>query len=266
MHVLSVKYAESGGSLPSHDHNCYELLYICEGNIRATAGNKNFILGSGDMLLLGRFEKHDIEVLSPRYRRYVIQISLAGSGDGIVYDRLSTLIFNRTVNCSLQKKELELLLQMMAKEYEKSELFQGQMLDLQLQQLLILLYRVDQTLFPGFTHPNIAVIENLRRRFETDYASSYSMEEIAAEYHLSPSHISHLFKNFTGYSPMAYLTSCRFIAACNMLSTTNTSVNEIVRLCGLGDTSNFCRSFKKRTGISPLDYRERERKFKKEEQ
>lgn len=259
MHILSVHYAEGRDDLPRHDHNHHQLIYIQEGEIRAAVGGRYFSLGSGGVLLLSRFEAHDIAVLSDVYRRYILRIDLAGSG-GAANEQLATPIFNRTVDCSPQKGRLDALLAAMVEEGGEGAPFGRHMLDLQLQQLMVLLYRADPTLFPGFTHPNAAVVERLRRRFETDYAADYRMGDLAEACHLSVSHLSHLFKQFIGYSPMAYLTACRLAAACELLTTTDASVNEIVYRCGFGDASNFCRSFKARFGLTPLAFRAQRRR------
>jgi AraC-like DNA-binding protein len=42
-----------------------------------------------------------------------------------------------------------------------------------------------------------------------------------------------------------------------MLAETNYSIGEIIEKCGFSDNSNFSRTFKRLTGLSPSDFRKK---------
>ncbi|MHA1553613.1 MAG: GlxA family transcriptional regulator [Alphaproteobacteria bacterium] len=65
------------------------------------------------------------------------------------------------------------------------------------------------------------------------------------------------FKAATGETPLEFLQKARIEHARRLLETTNVSVDEIVHRVGYEDTSSFRRLFKRVTGISPLEYRQR---------
>ena len=99
----------------------------------------------------------------------------------------------------------------------------------------------------------------IQKSFEQDCSRLYTLEELARQYSISPSSLSHQFKKLTGASVMGYLLSCRMASAKHYLTATNAGIAEIVEKCGFSDSSNFSRTFKKRNGISPTEFRNRYR-------
>ena len=77
----------------------------------------------------------------------------------------------------------------------------------------------------------------------------------AFQLYISPSHISHLFKEETGQSPINYLIKCRIEESKNLLVTTQKSIKEIAYSVGYGNISYFNALFKKYTGMTPGTYR-----------
>lgn len=101
-------------------------------------------------------------------------------------------------------------------------------------------HSIESTL--GYLHENIG--ENL------------TLADIAAHANLSPSHFSYLFKQQIGYSPVDYFIHLKMQHACQMLSFTKRTVQEIAYSVGYDDPYYFSRIFKKVIGISPRHYRQ----------
>jgi AraC-like DNA-binding protein len=85
-----------------------------------------------------------------------------------------------------------------------------------------------------------------------------SVEEMANVMKMSRSHFTRLFSNETGISPRMYLEDLRLKTAMGLLFKDQMSVKETAALCGISDVNYFCRLFKKRYGISPGRYKEKE--------
>ena len=64
-----------------------------------------------------------------------------------------------------------------------------------------------------------------------------------------------------GVSPIDYMVSRRIGEAQNLLNTTSLSVAEIAEAVGYADKNYFARIFRKRAGISPIDFRNRYHKI-----
>lgn len=84
-----------------------------------------------------------------------------------------------------------------------------------------------------------------------------TLEAIAREVNLSPSHFSFVFKKKTGFSPIEYFNHLKVQKACQYLLFTNLRIKEIANEVGLEDPYYFSRLFTKVMGIPPNDYREK---------
>lgn len=84
-----------------------------------------------------------------------------------------------------------------------------------------------------------------------------TLEDIAGEVNLSPSHFSYLFKKKTGFSPIEYFNHLKVQKACQYLLFTNLRVKEISQELGIEDQYYFSRLFTKVMGMAPNNYREK---------
>ncbi len=87
------------------------------------------------------------------------------------------------------------------------------------------------------------------------YARPVSAHEIARAVGLSRSALFELFELTYGMPPHEYLTQYRLSLAKNMLTNTSLSVTEIAEQAGFRDIYAFSRSFRRRNGMSPSEYR-----------
>jgi AraC family transcriptional regulator of arabinose operon len=74
---------------------------------------------------------------------------------------------------------------------------------------------------------------------------------------LSRSRFATLFKQQTGFAPLAYFTRLRMHRACQLLDTTDLSVKAIGARVGYEDPLYFSRMFRLITETSPVEYRRR---------
>ncbi|MHA6530490.1 helix-turn-helix transcriptional regulator [Paenibacillus sp. BAC0078] len=87
------------------------------------------------------------------------------------------------------------------------------------------------------------------------YKEHFRLEALADAMHLSPYHISHLFKEYAGITLSEYLMQRRVREACILLANTTKSVQEIAAEVGHLSPPYFCQMFKKQKGLSPEKYR-----------
>ena len=100
---------------------------------------------------------------------------------------------------------------------------------------------------------------------EAQYHQPITVADLAGQIGLERSYFSTVFKNETGCSPHAYLTSLRIQKVCALLDSENYSVSEAAEIVGL-HSRNLARIFKRETGKTPLEYKNRNKKGKSTEQ
>jgi AraC-like DNA-binding protein len=98
-------------------------------------------------------------------------------------------------------------------------------------------------------------IDRATRFMRDKLAEPISLADVAAASHASISHLNRLFKENTGFPPMAYLTHLRMIEACRLLDTTDWKVAAVGMDVGYRDPYHFSRVFSRVIGESPRAYR-----------
>lgn len=93
----------------------------------------------------------------------------------------------------------------------------------------------------------------------TYYATIQSLDEIAVYCNISQSHLTRLFRESLHMSLQEYLITARLNRAKELLVTTNQSISEISWAVGYPNELNLLRAFKSRYGISPKEFRQKNR-------
>ena len=84
-----------------------------------------------------------------------------------------------------------------------------------------------------------------------------SVKDISSHVFLSASYVCTFFKNETGQTLNQYLTEYRMEKAKNLLADPRYKIADISSRVGYSDGNYFGKSFKKYTGLSPSEYREK---------
>ena len=94
-----------------------------------------------------------------------------------------------------------------------------------------------------------------KRYIDESIYSNTTLEDIANMLNLSKAHIIREFSKNYGISPYNYLIEQKIATAKKMLILHNMNISEISSQLGFEDANYFSKLFKKKTGISPLQYR-----------
>ena len=95
------------------------------------------------------------------------------------------------------------------------------------------------------------VVQLIMTFMENNYAKDISIEQLATLYYVSPTYLSKIFKDLTGFSPINYLIQIRLKKAHELLTTDDLTVKEVAKAVGYEDAYHFSKSFKKHFGTSP---------------
>ena len=90
----------------------------------------------------------------------------------------------------------------------------------------------------------------------TNYAqNNLSVEELAKLCGISVAYFRRLFTEKFGVSPKEYIINRRIDYAKKLLLNEQFTVSEVAEMCGYFEPCHFSREFSKRTGISPVKYK-----------
>lgn len=105
--------------------------------------------------------------------------------------------------------------------------------------------------------PQEEKISSILKHIEENYALDISRESLAEEFNLNPDYLGKIFKSATGKKIGEYINELRIKNAAEKLSSTDALIIDIAYSTGFESLRTFNRAFKKETGISPMEYRER---------
>lgn len=102
-----------------------------------------------------------------------------------------------------------------------------------------------------------ALFAAIRSYIDENYVLPLSRESVAQVFIISPTYLSHLFQKTGTVGFTEYLNHTRLEHAKYLLKSNDLKVKEIAHACGFVDSNYFCRLFRKTTGLSPSEYRQR---------
>lgn len=101
------------------------------------------------------------------------------------------------------------------------------------------------------------MLESARNFIDENYNTDISLSDIAGYVYISTSHFARAFKKYYDISPIQYLLSVRIKKAKEYLEETNLKVGEIASTVGFSAQQRFNDIFRKQTGMSPSEYRQK---------
>ncbi|WP_166525147.1 helix-turn-helix transcriptional regulator [Caproicibacter fermentans] len=109
--------------------------------------------------------------------------------------------------------------------------------------------------------PVLFYLDQLKNILDDRYAERLSLSQFAEEIHVNKFRLAKEFKANFGLSPIEYLINRRVQEACRMLLQTNVSVADIGNAVGMENTPYFIRTFKRKVGCTPGNFRSAPRQF-----
>lgn len=108
----------------------------------------------------------------------------------------------------------------------------------------------------GFTTYRLHQIMDAIQQLPQD---SHSLEEMAAQAGVTPSHFCRIFRKVAGVSPHQYVMKARLDRAQQMLVQTDMALSTVADFLGFTSQSHFTRAFRQFVGEPPSDFRKRGR-------
>lgn len=222
-----------------------------KGQLRACPAGSCILYPPGSHQLLKAFSEgliHDWMHLSPDAEREFRQY-------GLMPDTLYLPAEDRVISSLMGELELETM---------NPRAFSAEFCDGKLRELMIRLFRgLQNDTAENFSPERHDTFSELRADIHRDYARDWSVEEMAALAHVSPSRFFALYKGIFGVSPKEDLLMSRLEHAKMFLSESDRPVKTVAEMTGYGNVYHFIRAFKKYTGKTPGEYRNEEKDRRK---
>lgn len=111
------------------------------------------------------------------------------------------------------------------------------------------------TIFSGQKHHDDPLVLEAQAFLENHFDEKVSMEKVAQRFAAGRRNFDRRFIRATGDTPAVYLQRIRVEAAKRSFEQSRKTVNEVMYEVGYSDAKAFRETFKRTTGLSPLEYR-----------
>ena len=235
-------------SFMPHVHSALELIICTAGELKASCCQCTEILRPGDAMVAFSHEIH------------AYHDTAGGSGTMLIINPSVLTLF--TSRLQTRKYENFLLtgnpkLLRLAEEIYR-EAVGGAGTDVLTGYLYILLGIILQDLPHRPVTEQIASQDTFTQILEylsTHYTEALTLDSLAQHFGIHPAHLSRTFAAKLSCGYLEYLHQLRIEHARKMLAETRRNISDIAFESGFSDQRSFNRVFKKRTGLTPREYR-----------
>lgn len=253
-----------------HFHDRYELYYLYSGERYYFIKDKTYHIKPGSLALIKPYDIHyttncanfgyDRHLLC-FHKEYMAELSKLSETGNILqcfesdihvlnlnmYERnfVETLLHSLDKECNSEKSDNEL--------YKKTLLAQ----------LMIFINRnIErfQSKDADYLNSSHKIVSEVTTYINIHYQEDITLYGTAGRFHVSPHHLSRIFKKYIGFTFTEYLNGIRVKEAQTLLRKTNIKIQDISEKVGFKSSTQFGRSFKKIAGVSPNTYKKMHKK------
>ena len=250
-----------------HFHSFYEFYYLWEGRRQYFINTKTYAIQAGAVVWINPGHIHRTSAADDRpHERTLLEIDgrvLEGALEQLEGIHAGPLRQVQAMMLQLEgdeRRRMEWLLTDLLAEGAEKRAGYIACIRLRLEELLLILLRSR----PAIAAPAIASdkhrkIYEIAAFISQEYADIASLDELCRQFYLSKSHLCHTFKEVTGMTVQEYITATRISSAQRLLTETREAVTDITQAVGYGSITHFERMFKEAVGMTPLQYRAKNR-------
>ncbi len=229
----------------------YTFVHYCTP-VQVTCGSKTYQLQAGACLLVEPGVNYHLYAPEPLVHNWMHLHPQAAQQIALYQVPLNTPFYPNRSNQISEKFRI------MEAEFYSEDPFRQELLDHQLGCFWIWLYRAMQPASPSIAISRTlkAAMTDVRMKMLSAPEKKWTLAQLAAMVHLSPSRFHAVYKALFGATPTRDLIDARIHSAKNLLrSQPNISLKDAAEQLGYHDQYHFIRQFKAVTGITPGAYR-----------
>lgn len=249
-HYLHGSYTER------KNYDSFLVLYTYSGSGILTYRDKKYTLKEGDGFFINCADYHMYQVADKKWDTATLHINGPLMQD--FHDQFMCLgspIFHEPVT-GLFQQHLEQLLEL----YSTPQLYRDWQVSTCIDNLLIYMLQLSSK----HTFMRTEIPENIQyliHYMENNFEKKMTLDYLAKFSNITKYYLSREFKKYTGFSPNDYLISLRINRAKILLKSTSMPASKIAHEVGIHDMNNFTNLFKKKTGMTPIQYRNTNNQF-----
>ena len=269
-----IHLSKSKGSRTSsrHKHHIWEFNLILNGQMEFFWDNKSAQLVAGDIFFMPPNSLHGWKMLSPDFMILGLQTSISYIGGNNVKLKNQLLDAMERVNHHIHGCEnIPLAAWSMIETILTRPAFYREFAHLNLRSIYL---KIFSRLFPnslGYEADNIGlgnnnifcggkkIAEILEYYINDNMGKPLKVSEVCERFRISKSQLNRICLKDTGMTTSDYIASGKMAMAKHLLEKTERMVKEIAVLTGYPNVNYFCRLFKKITGMTPEEYRNKNR-------
>lgn len=241
-----------------HSHNYYELFLVVKGNVCHIINGREQYLTEGQLLFIRDFDLHDyksgdgnyFEFVNLAFSKETLQSMLTFLGEGFPVDNLLAAAYPPMVSLSAREKEtisfsLIELNTNSDKDYVK---FKARSFLVYVFSNFFFQYIEPKSEIPAW----LEILYEKMKRPQNFIAGTKKMYELSGK---TREHLTRCMKQYYDITPTAYVTGLRLGYAANLLLVSNLNITDICYECGFDNLSWFYKSFARKYGMTPAEYR-----------
>ena len=256
-------------STPEHTHSFIEICYTLKGKCIHTVDSVEFPTSHGDAIIINYGQTHKLECTKDTVyvdilvKPEMINQSIKGTENAFSLLTLSDFEdFRKSVNkanCLVrfdknEQAKVEALIDLFTEEQKNNK--DGSFL-IKKSTLNILLTYIFRKMSLPLCESFSGIDNNVLDYIKQNLGNKLTAQSIAKLCGYNCSYFSKAFKSYYGKTFTKYLTECRIQKACELLESTDKTVEQIIYECGFSDRTRFFDIFEKQTGYTPLKYRKK---------
>ena len=248
---------EAGNYSKTHSHNFLEISILLEGEADYLVDGERQELGTGAVMLFNPGVKHAERqkegTVSHQLHIGLTNLSLNGLPRNHFPNKRALLDLGCYADAFMEKAWR------VTKEFnEQRSEYQLMGKGLILEMLGLLLRSLedgsDNTLPQALSQTAVRqqhLVNHAVYYLENHHSEEITLEQLAQQLFVSPAHLSKIFKEATGVSPIHYLIHVRLKHAKELLKQEEWTIKEVAQAVGYQDAYHFSKLFKKYYGTAP---------------
>lgn len=261
-HISRLKLQTTTSYQAIHFHEGrVEILYLLSGRGWHTIGKYRYPTSAGDLIIINAGMLHEERVRGEEplefYCCAVTNLKLKGKEEGqlIDEDRVPVL------SAGNQNQMLLNLFWMIQKESMTDNLWRNEICTFLASALVLKVAELTQGSGRMDLKENREhwIIKKVQNYMEQNFQNKISLQDMSEIVSVSPWYLERVFKKYTGDSLNQYLIQLKLGYAQNLFRDTKKSIAQVAEEVGYDNPSYFSQLFKKKFGVSPGEYRRRQK-------